>query len=85
MGVFDRIVIICELWGTVFGGVVGNEGCGGVGAVVATGAGAGRGATVVVAVSRLVWLVGGDARRMLIAVGVVVVLTVGRTVLMLLI
>lgn len=45
----------------------------------------GSGGTVVVAVSRLIWLVGGDVRRMLIVVGVVVVcLTVGRTVLLVL-
>lgn len=38
--------------------------------------------TVVVAVSRLIWLDGGDGRRMLMAVGVgVVCLAVGRTVL----
>lgn len=53
-------------------------------AVVGMGEGVGGG-TVVVAVSKLIWLVGGDVRRMLIVVGVVVVcLTAGRTVLLLL-
>lgn len=41
----------------------------------------GGGGTVVVAVSRLVWLIGGDDRRMLIEVGGVgVCLTVGRAI-----
>lgn len=52
------------------------------GTVEAGNGGKGGGGTVVVAVSRLVWLVGGDGRRMLIEVGVVeVCLTAGRAVL----
>lgn len=54
------------------------------GAVVAGIGEGGGGGTVVVAVSRLIWLVGGDGRRILIVVEVAVVcLTVGRTVLLL--
>lgn len=66
--------MIGEFWGICLGGVV------------ATARGLATPAEavviVVVALSRLVWLVGGDIRRIFIAV-VVVGLTVGRTVLLL--
>lgn len=56
------------------------------GAAVADMGEGGGGRTVVVAVSRLIWLVGGDVRRMLIVVEVAVVCltVVGRTVLLVL-
>lgn len=44
----------------------------------------GGGGTVVVAVSRLIWLIGGDGRRILMAAGAgVVCLSVGRTMVLL--
>lgn len=84
VGVRERWVMACGLCGMDLEGVrrLGGDITGA--AVAGMGVGGGGG-TVVVAVSRLIWLVGGDVRRILIVVEVAVVcLTVGRTVLLLL-